>query len=172
MKKNKILDSDQIHRKLQRIAREFLEVHHSEKELILVGIEGQGLEMASRLHKIIKSISKLNVRFGKIKLNKKKPLNSEIVCSFSKTDLKHKVIIVIDDVLYSGKTLIYAVKHILNFDPKGIYTTVLVDRIHRSFPIHADYFGLKLSTHPKENITVNLSQSSQSIQDAVYIDTL
>jgi pyrimidine operon attenuation protein / uracil phosphoribosyltransferase len=170
MKKNIILDSDQIHRKLQRIAREFLEAHHSEKELILIGIEGQGLEMASRLHEIVKSISQLNVRFGKMKLNKKAPLNSEVVCSFSKADLKNKVVIVIDDVLYSGKTLIYAVKHILDSEPKGVYTTVLVDRIHRSFPIHADYFGLTLSTNHKENITVNLSQSGSSIQEAVYLD--
>jgi pyrimidine operon attenuation protein / uracil phosphoribosyltransferase len=164
MKKNKILDSDQIQRKLQRIAREFIEAHHSEKELILIGIEGQGLD-------IVKSISKLKVRLEKIKLNKAAPLKSEIICSFSQADLKDKVVIVIDDVLYSGKTLIYAVKHILDSDPKGVYTTVLVDRIHRSFPIRADYYGLTLSTHLKENITVNLSKSGKSMNDAVYLDT-
>ncbi len=171
MKKNKILDSDQIQRKLQRIAREFIEAHHNEKELILVGIEGQGLEMASRLHDIVKSISKLKVRFEKIKLNKAAPLKSDMICSFSKADLKDKVVIVIDDVLYSGKTLIYSVKHILESEPKGVYTTVLVDRIHRSFPIRADYYGLTLSTHLKENITVNLSKSGKSMKDAVYLDT-
>ena len=69
MKKNKILNSDQIQRKLQRIARELLEAHHCEKELVLVGIDGQGLEMASRLNDILMSISKLNTRFEMIKLN-------------------------------------------------------------------------------------------------------
>tara|TARA_B100000767_G_C19471280_1_gene412212 strand:+ start:75 stop:590 length:516 start_codon:yes stop_codon:yes gene_type:complete len=171
MKKNKILDSDQIQRKLQRIAREFIEAHHTEKELILIGIEGQGLEMASRLLQIVKSISQVNVRLEKIKLNKKAPLHSEIVSSFSQADLHDKVVIVIDDVLYSGKTLIYAVKHILESDPKGVYTTVLVDRIHRSFPIRADYFGLTLSTHLKENISVNLSKSGPTPDDSVYLDT-
>tara|TARA_B100000780_G_C21126177_1_gene457005 strand:- start:1209 stop:1724 length:516 start_codon:yes stop_codon:yes gene_type:complete len=171
MKKNKILDSDQIQRKLQRIAREFIEAHHTEKELILIGIEGQGLEMASRLLQIVQSISQVNVRLEKIKLNKKAPLDSEIVSSFSQADLHDKVVIVIDDVLYSGKTLIYAVKHILESDPKGVYTTVLVDRIHRSFPIRADYFGLTLSTHLKENISVNLSKSGPTSDDSVYLDT-
>jgi pyrimidine operon attenuation protein/uracil phosphoribosyltransferase len=171
MKKNKILNSDQIQRKLQRIARELLEAHHCEKELVLVGIDGQGLEMASRLNDILKSISKLNTRFEMIKLNKKAPLNSEIVCSFSGEDLKDKVVIVIDDVLYSGKTLIYAVKHILDSDPREVYTTVLVDRIHRSFPIRADYCGLSLSTHLKENITVKLNNAGQNISDAVYLDS-
>ena len=153
------------------MARGLVEGHQNEKELIVGGIGGQGLEMASRLLDIVKSISKLRVRFEKIKLNKAAPLQSEMMCSFSKADLKDKVVIVIDDVLYSGKTLIYAVKHILESEPKGVYTTVLVDRIHRSFPIRADYYGLTLSTHLKENITVNLSKSGKSIKDTVYLDT-
>ena len=129
MKNNKILDSDQIERKFQRMARQLLEAHHSEPEIILMGI----------------------------------------VCTASKEEIQSKVVVIVDDVLNSGKTLIYAVKHILDSGPKGVYTTVLVDRIHRSFPVRADYCGLSLSTHLNEHISVKLSKTKAK-SDAVFLE--
>ena len=78
MKRNKILDSGQIERKLDRIARQILEDHYSEKEIVLLGIEGPGIEVAKRLEKILNSIGKLKIRFESIELNKRNPLDSEI----------------------------------------------------------------------------------------------
>jgi pyrimidine operon attenuation protein/uracil phosphoribosyltransferase len=169
MKNNKILDSDQIERKFQRMARQLLEAHHSESEIILMGIEGQGKEVALRLHTILAKIGKLKIHIRNIKLDKENPLSQEIVCNASKEEIQSKVVVIVDDVLNSGKTLIYAVKHILDSGPKGVYTTVLVDRIHRSFPVRADYCGLSLSTHLNEHISVKLSKS-KSKSDAVFLE--
>ena len=169
MKRNKILDSDQIERKFQRMARQLLEAHHSESEVIIMGVEGQGKEVALRLQSILDNIGKLKTDIKNIKLDKENPLSQEIVCSASKDEIKGKIVIVVDDVLNSGKTLIYAVKHILDSSPKGVYTTVLVDRIHRSFPVRADYCGLSLSTHLNEHISVKLSKT-KSKYDAVYLE--
>ena len=169
MKNNKILDSDQIERKFQRMARQLLEAHHSESEIILMGVEGQGQEVAIRLHSILSKIGDLEIHIKNIKLDKENPLSQEIVCNASKADIQSKVVVIVDDVLNSGKTLIYAVKHILDSGPKGVYTTVLVDRIHRSFPVRADYCGLSLSTHLNEHISVKLSKV-KSTSDAVFLE--
>ena len=169
MKNNKILDSDQIERKFQRMARQLLEAHHSESEIILIGVEGQGQEVTIRLHAILSQIGKLKIHIKNITLDKENPLSKEIICNASQADIQSKVVVIVDDVLNSGKTLIYAVKHILDSGPKGVYTTVLVDRIHRSFPVRADYCGLSLSTHLNEHISVKLSKS-KSTSDAVFLE--
>lgn len=169
MKRNKILDNVQIKRKLDRIARQLLEENFKEDELILMGIEGEGLEVAIRLEKILKSISKLPVRFESIQLDKKNPFNTDISSSYEPNSLENKVIIIVDDVLNSGKTMIHAVKHILESAPKGVYTVALIDRTHRSFPVRADFCGLSLSTHVDQHITVKLN-SSDHIKDAVFLE--
>ena len=98
MKRNKILDSGQIKRKFERMARQLLEVHYNEKELILLGVHGNGIEVAKRLEAILNKIGKMPVRLESIKLNKKKPLDSDIKSSFDESSLTGKTVIVIDDV--------------------------------------------------------------------------
>lgn len=169
MKRNKVLDNVQIKRKLDRIARQLLEENFREEELILMGIEGEGLEVAIRLEKILNSISKLPVRFESIKLNKENPFNTEVNASYDPSSIEGKVVIIIDDVLNSGKTMIHAVKHVLEAAPKGVYTVALVDRIHRSFPVRADFCGLSLSTHVDQHITVKLNSKNPE-KDAVYLE--
>ena len=88
MKNNKILDSDQIERKFQRMARQLLEAHHSESEIILMGVEGQGQEVAIRLHSILTKIGELKIHLKNIKLDKENPLSKEIVCNASKADIQ------------------------------------------------------------------------------------
>jgi pyrimidine operon attenuation protein/uracil phosphoribosyltransferase len=109
------------------------------------------------------------VKFEKIKLNKEDPLSTEIICSIPSSEVSGKIIVIVDDVLNSGRTLIYAIKHILDAGPKAVYTTVLVDRTHHSFPVKADYYGLSLSTHLNEYISVKLSKT-ESKSDAVYLE--
>ena len=168
MKKDKILDSKQIERKLERIARQILEDHYVESSLILIGIEGQGMEVARRLNKTLDSIGKLKVNLESISLHKDNPLDNPINCSLDTKEIKGKVVVIVDDVLNSGRTMIYAVKHILESEPKGVYTATLIDRIHRSFPVRADYCGLSLSTHVDQHITVDLNKNSD--KDSVYLE--
>ena len=168
MKKDKILDSKQIERKLERMARQILEEHYVESSLILIGIEGQGMEVARRLNKTLDSIGKLNVNLESISLHKDNPLDNPINCSLDTKEIKGKVVVFVDDVLNSGRTMIYAVKHILESEPKGVYTATLIDRIHRSFSVRADYCGLSLSTHVDQHITVDLNKNSD--KDSVYLE--
>ena len=169
MKRNKILNSEQIRRKLERMARQILEDHYCEKEVVLLGVKKHGIEVAKRLESILNSIGKLQIHFKSIELNKDAPLESDIKCSCDATAIKGKVVIVVDDVLNSGRTMIYAVKHVLDLEPKGVYTATLVDRIHRSFPVRADYCGLSLSTHVDQHISVALNAKSED-KDSVYLE--
>ena len=169
MKRNKILNSEQIRRKLERMARQILEDHYCEKEVVLLGVKKHGIEVAKRLESILNSIGKLQIHFESIELNKDDPLEYDIKCSYDATTIKGKVVIVVDDVLNSGRTMIYAVKHVLDLEPKGVYTATLVDRIHRSFPVRADYCGLSLSTHVDQHISVALNAKSED-KDSVYLE--
>ena len=168
MKKDKILDSKQIERKLERMARQILEEHYGESKLILLGIEGQGMEVARRLNTILNSIGKLKINLESISLHKDSPLDNPINCSVVTESIKGRTVVLVDDVLNSGRTMIYAVKHILESEPKGVYTATLIDRIHRSFPVRADYCGLSLSTHVDQHITVALNKNSD--KDSVYLE--
>ena len=169
MKRNKILNSEQIRRKLERMARQILEDHYCEKEVVLLGVKKHGIEVAKRLESILNSIGKLQIQFESVELNKDAPLESDIKCSCDAPTIKGKVVIVVDDVLNSGRTMIYAVKHVLDPEPKGVYTATLVDRIHRSFPVRADYCGLSLSTHVDQHISVALNAKSED-KDSVYLE--
>jgi len=161
-----ILDSHQISQKLMRIAHEIHENNYKEKELVIVGVVGKGTEVASRLGKLLKSISELSVSVEKIELSKEKPLSGEINYSGELKALKGKSVVLVDDVLNSGRTLIYAAKHLLDAEPKNLATATLVDRFHRRFPIRADYVGLTLSTNLKEHVSVEMEKG----KEAVYLE--
>ena len=169
MKRNKILNSEQIKRKLERMARQILEDHYNEKEVVLLGIKKHGIEVAKRLGDILNSIGKLKIRYESIDLQKDAPLQNDIKCTYESNSIKEDVVIVVDDVLNSGRTMIYAVKHVLDSEPKGVYTATLIDRIHRSFPVRADYCGLSLSTHVDQHISVALN-TKDSEKDSVYLE--
>ena len=98
-------------------------------------------------------------------MDKKSPLKSGIVTEIEGTELKNKIVILVDDVLNSGKTLVYATKFLLDYNVKGLQTVCLVDRKHRKFPIRADYVGLTLSTTLQEHIAVELGKT-----DIVYLN--
>lgn len=161
-----ILDSAQIAQKLMRMAHEIHENNYLEKELTLVGVVGRGSEVAVRLGKLLASISDLSIFVENIELDKEKPLNSEATYSGELKALKGKSVVLVDDVLNSGRTLIYAAKFLLDAEPKKLATAALVDRFHRKFPIHADYVGLTLSTNLKEHISVEMMKG----KEAVYLE--
>jgi pyrimidine operon attenuation protein/uracil phosphoribosyltransferase len=161
-----ILNRQQIDQKINRIAYQILEDNLNEKEIVLAGIWDRGYKLALRLKTVLESISAFKVTMLRVDLEKK---NSKLV---AKTDLgesewKNKVIILVDDVLNSGKTLAYGLGVFLNTPHKKIRTVVLVDRSHKIFPIATDFVGLELATILKEHVDVVMDVEGE--EDRVYL---
>jgi len=163
IKKCKILDDKAINQKIIRLAWQVYEDNLNEDRIIIIGVSGRGEVLASRLSKIISQISSIKTRLGKINLDKDNPYNSEIKVNLDASEYKDEVIILVDDVLNSGKTLMYASKYFLNNTLVKLSTVVLVDRNHNRFPIKADYVGLSLATTLQEYITVVLNGKDQAV---------
>jgi pyrimidine operon attenuation protein / uracil phosphoribosyltransferase len=154
--RTRILNERQIDQKITRMANQILENHYKSKKLFFVGIRKQGVPVAQRLIDELKLISDIEIELLEIELIKDKPLSEEVILSGDLKTLKNQVVIVVDDVLNSGRTLMYAVGYLLGAAPKSIGTAVLVERIHRRFPVRADYVGLTLSTNMKEHVSVQM----------------
>lgn len=152
-----VMTHDNVVRKLDRMARELLEVHFQESSLVLIGVAGQGVALCEALSSRLQALSNLEVLTGTLTMHKDLPLEHELLCDVDMTTWNDKIVILVDDVLNSGRTLIHAVRFVLEGHPREVHTAVLVDRKHRSFPIRADYCGLTLSTHHNEHIAVDLS---------------
>lgn len=166
MAHTRILEAAQISQKLNRMAYEVYETNFKEKEIFIAGIDGNGYKVAERIGAILQSISPLKVGIGRITMNKENPLSVEPQVNFTEKDFKNKPVVVVDDVLNSGKTLIYAVKLFLDKPVKRLNTLVLVDRSHTRFPIKADFVGLSLSTTLQERIDTDFSKKGK---EAVYL---
>ena len=163
MSKIEILNAVQIQQKLNRLAYEVYENNFSEKEILIAGIAGNGYMVAKRLEEILKKISPIKTTLGKITLNKENPLSTEPEMDFTEKDFKNRSVILVDDVLNSGKTLIYGVKVFLDKPVKKLNTVVLVDRSHTRFPVKADFVGLSLSTTLQEHIVADLSKKGKEV---------
>lgn len=151
MAKNYILDADTANRKMQRMAYEIVENNLDERQLILAGIRESGSVIARNIQQLLKQISNLPTELITISLDKKKP--EEVIITPS-PDFNDQVVIIIDDVANSGKTLLYAMKPLLAFHPRKIQTLVLVERTHKAFPVSTDYVGLSVATTLQEHIFV------------------
>lgn len=163
--RTQILNSAQIERKLQRIAREILERHWDADKVWLVGVKGRGEAMNRRLAHILEDIAPMDIATGCIALDKDAPLEHDIRFEgLEPSTLRDEPVVLVDDVLNSGRTLMHAAKALLDHSPKQLSTAVLIDRIHRSFPIRADFCGLSLSTNLKEHIEVVLGE-----QDGAFL---
>lgn len=163
----KILDHATIIQKIKRLSIEILENNYNESEIIIAGINNNGMLFANLLLNELKKMdSTKTFTPSNIRLNPADPVENEISFSLDDDYLKNKVIIIVDDVGNTGRTLFYACKPLFNVVPKKIETIVLVDRTHKSFPIKINYFGLSLSTTLKENIKVQLTNNQDF---AVYL---
>lgn len=156
-KKNKIMDQKHIQKTIKRISYQIYETNSEENELVLAGIKENGLELATRIQKELKKISDLDVVLIEIKMDKKNP-RDKISISQSISFCENKSVVVVDDVLNTGRTLIYAVKKFLSIKLKKIQTAVLVNRNHKNFPIKGDFKGISLSTSIKEHINVRFGK--------------
>ena len=158
----KILDSNQINQKILRLSWQVFEDNFSEKEIVLVGIGEQGLLIAEQVKFHLNTISKLKTIVFRLDVDRDKPFN-KVSTELTENDYKNKVIILIDDVLHSGKTLTYAFKTFLDTSVKKMAVLVLIDRNHYTFPVKANYVGLSLSTTLKEYIEVVLKGSNKGV---------
>jgi len=156
--KKVILNDDQIRSKLKRISYQILETNLQSSELIIAGIESNGYLIAKELKKILNKLSNIEVTLCKVKINKKNP-RKPIETSIVKEQYSNKSIVLVDDVLNSGSTLIYGVKHFLETELLQFKTAVLVNRNHKKFPVKADFKGISLSTSMQSQIMVEFKGS-------------
>ena len=152
---NVILTHEEIVHKIKRIAYQIYENNANEKEIILAGIESNGYVLAKKLKTVLKKISSLEPILCKVTIDKKNPIDN-IKTSIPSENYKNKSVILIDDVLNSGTTLIYGVKHFLDVPLKQFKTAVLVNRNHKKYPVKADFKGISLSTSLQEHVNIDL----------------
>lgn len=165
-KKVIILNSEQIEQRIVRIAYQILEDSIEEKELVFAGIVDRGYIFAERIINELKKISKQKISLIKISLDKN---SSSLKASTDKdvSTAKDKVVILVDDVLNSGRTLAYGLSVFLNVPLKKMRVVVLIDRSHHDYPVYSDFAGLKLSTVLKEHVSVIFSNKPG--EDAAYL---
>ena len=158
MEKTLVLNKSQLAQKIDRLAWQIYEQNYKEKEIIIAGIANNGVLIAKRIAEKLAEITNVKLTLAIIKLDKVNPYN-DIEVDINEKEYKDKVLILVDDVLNSGKTLMYGAKYFLSVPLKKLSTIVLVDRNHNRFPIKADFVGLSLSTTLKEHISVELEEN-------------
>lgn len=161
-----ILSHDQIQFKTKRIAYQIYEANVDEKQIIIAGIDGGGIKFAKKIIAVLRKITNAEITLCKVMMDKSNPLKSGVSTSISENDFKNKSIVLVDDVLNSGTTLIYAVHHFLRTPLKQLKTAVLVNRNHKKYPVKADYKGISLSTSLQEHVNVFF----ESKNDRVFLN--
>jgi pyrimidine operon attenuation protein / uracil phosphoribosyltransferase len=175
--KAKIMDEDDIARALTRISHEIVEKNRGARDVILMGIRTRGAPLAKRIAELIKKIDSVQVPVGilditlyrdDLQLVAKQPVVGKTELA---ADIEGKVIVLVDDVLFTGRTIRAAMDEIVDFGrPKSIQLAVLIDRGHRELPIRADYVGKNVPTSAKEAITVKVRE--QDGEDAVSVQEM
>lgn len=153
--KKQILTEEVALKKLKRIALEVAERNFNENELLLIGIKENGIVIARIISKLMKAVFTGSITVVALSMNKKKPTTITIEKDI---DVDGKTILLIDDVANSGRTMLYALKPLLEKHPKKIQTLALVERTHKTFPVDVDYVGLSISTTLNEHITIEVGK--------------
>lgn len=165
MSQTTILTQTDFDNKLKRIAYQLYENNVDEKEVIIAGIDRKGYILAERIGEILSSISTIKIRLCRVMVNKKEPL-SPVKTSLESNKYQNKSVVLIDDVLNTGTTLMYGVKHFLEVPLKQLQTAVLVDRNHKKYPIKVDFKGVSLSTSIQDHVKVVFSENG----DRAYLE--
>ncbi len=150
---NRILTHTEIEHKIRRIAYQIYETFVDEETVVLAGISSNGFVLAQKIALILEEISPLKIALCEVFIDKLKP-NAPITTSLSQKEYENKGLVLVDDVLNSGTTLVYGVKHFLEVPLSKFKTAVLVDRNHKKYPVKADFKGLSLSTSLREHVQV------------------
>jgi pyrimidine operon attenuation protein/uracil phosphoribosyltransferase len=166
--KTLLLDEEAVARKLTRIALQIREENFDESRILLAGVKNRGLELAQRLQAELSVIApELEVVVDYIRMNKDNPVHDEITTGQDPMLWKDGVVVVVDDVAHSGKTLLWALKPFMQTVPRKLQCAVLVDRSHKHFPVHADFVGLSLATMIQERVEVVIAPNGGAI--SVYL---
>lgn len=152
----RILTSEEINQKLIRLAHQIIEFTYDVPMCYLGGITGNGFTMAKALGKIIQANSNQKIELFELTVNKEQPWSEEVKLSLPAEKLKNGTILLVDDVLNSGKTMQYALVQLLKQPTTAIKTVAMVDREHRRYPIKADFVGLSLSTTLSDRVEIRL----------------
>ncbi|MCF6213464.1 MAG: phosphoribosyltransferase domain-containing protein [Flavobacteriaceae bacterium] len=155
-----ILTKTQIEQKIKRIAYQIYECNHNQKSIVLAGIADNGFVFAKKLQKVLLQITPLEIVLCEVRIDKKQPLNA-VNTSLHTGDYRNKSLVLVDDVLNSGTTLMYAIRHFLAVPLRQFKTAVLVDRNHKKYPVKADFKGISLSTSLQEHVQVNFTKSAE-----------
>jgi len=157
--KNIILDSNDITNKIRRISFEIIEKNYDENEIFLVGILPNGKYLSNKITEFLNDFSekKINVHF--LEIDKRSNYINKITPEVNSKLIKNKVVIIIDDVMNSGSTIMYSISELLKYKPKKIQIAVLIERYYKDFPLNPDFKGLELSTTETEHVEVMLDDS-------------
>ena len=162
MTKNIILTHQEIVHKTRRIAYQIYETFSDENELVIAGISNSGFLFAQKVSEELKQISDITITLCEVQINKQNPA-ATIITSLSEKEYTNKNLVLVDDVLNSGATLIYSIRHFLNVPLKKFKTAVLIDRNHKNFPVKADFKGLSLSTSLQEHVQVVFEENNSYV---------
>lgn len=162
MSQNIILTHQEIEHKIKRIAYQIYETFVDEEEIVIAGIAHNGFIFAQKIATALDDIAALKIALCEVNINKQHP-EAVIQTSLSQKDYANKGLILVDDVLNSGTTLIYAVRHFLVVPLTKFKTAVLVDRNHKKYPVKADFKGISLSTSLLEHVSVVFDENGQSL---------
>lgn len=158
--KHLVLNHQQIQQKIERLGHQIIENSFEEKQIFIGGISGNGIKLANQLKSIIESASDQEVIVFEVSVNKEKPWSEPVNLNIEQEQFKNGYVLLVDDVLNSGKTMQYSLIKILEQPTKAIKTVALVDRTHRRYPIKADFVGISLTTTLKERVEVVLDSSN------------
>ena len=161
MNKNIILSNQEIEHKIKRIAYQIYETFVDEEEIVIAGIASNGYVFAKKIAEALNTISTLKVSLCEVRINKQNP-ELAVNTSLPKEAYANKGLVLVDDVLNSGTTLIYAVRHFLDVPLTKFKTAVLVDRNHKKYPVKADFKGISLSTSSLEHVQVIFDENGDS----------
>jgi pyrimidine operon attenuation protein / uracil phosphoribosyltransferase len=154
--KNYILNKESAEQKLHRMALELAEhLDGDTAPVILIGIRNSGKVIAEKIGDLLKNHVPNSIKMISVSMDKTHPTTVELS---EKMDLNNLHVVIADDVTNSGRTLLYALKPLLDFHPKSIQTLVLVERMHKVFPVNPDYVGLSVATTLQEHIQVEVSE--------------
>ena len=160
--KTLILNNEQVSQKINRISYQIFEDNYTEQEIIVVGIAKKGYLFAEKLVEQLNKISDTKITLAKLSIDKDAPTQNNPQLDIDTELLKKKVVIIADDVLNTGKALIYGVKYLLDFPIKKMSTAILVDRNHKKYPIGTHYVGLSLSTTLQNHISLEFKGKEMS----------
>lgn len=161
MSENRILNHQEIEHKIKRIAYQIYETFVGEETIIIAGIASNGFVFANKIAQALESISDIKVILCEVTIDKQNP-SQPISTSISKEAYINKGLVLVDDVLSSGTTLVYGVKHFLDVPLKKFKTAVLVDRNHKKYPVKADFKGISLSTSSLDNVEVVFDENGDN----------